>query len=68
VMVPFRVLVACAALAGVNAIANVANAQDASAWARDDHSALRLLAGSRTGSVLMGGIEVQLQQGWKTYW
>jgi DsbC/DsbD-like thiol-disulfide interchange protein len=46
----------------------VANAQDASAWARDDHSALRLLAGSRTGSVLMGGIEVQLQQGWKTYW
>lgn len=68
VMVPFRVLVACAALAGVNAIANVASAQDASAWARDDHSALRLLAGSRTGSVLMGGIEVQLQQGWKTYW
>lgn len=68
VMVPFRVLVACAALAGVDAIANVANAQDASAWVRDDHSALRLLAGSRTGSVLMGGIEVQLQQGWKTYW
>lgn len=68
VMVPFRVLVACAAFAGVNAIANVANAQDASAWVRDDHSALRLLAGSRTGSVLMGGIEVQLQQGWKTYW
>lgn len=68
VMVPFRVLIACAALAGVNAVANVAHAQDASPWVRDDHSALRLLAGSRTGSVLMGGIEVQLQQGWKTYW
>lgn len=68
VMVPFRVLMACAALAGVNAVANVAHAQDASPWVRDDHSALRLLAGSRTGSVLMGGIEVQLQQGWKTYW
>lgn len=68
VMVPFRVLMACAALAGVNAVANMAHAQDASPWVRDDHSALRLLAGSRTGSVLMGGIEVQLQQGWKTYW
>lgn len=43
-------------------------AQDASPWAKDIHSSLRLLAGSRTGAVLMGGIEIQLQAGWKTYW
>jgi DsbC/DsbD-like thiol-disulfide interchange protein len=43
-------------------------AQDASPWQRDSHSALRLLAGSRSGAVLLGGIAVQLQPGWKTYW
>lgn len=67
-MVPFRALMACIALAGVNAAATIAHAQDASAWVRDTHSAVRLLAGSRTGSVLIGGIEIQLQPGWKTYW
>jgi DsbC/DsbD-like thiol-disulfide interchange protein len=67
-MVPFRALIACVALAGVNAAATMAHAQDASGWVRDTHSALRLIAGSRSGSVLMGGIEIQLQQGWKTYW
>ena len=29
---------------------------------------MRLLAGSRSGSVLLGGIAVQLDPGWKTYW
>jgi DsbC/DsbD-like thiol-disulfide interchange protein len=43
-------------------------AQDASPWQRDGHSALRLLAGSRSGTVLLGGIALQLQPGWKTYW
>ena len=32
------------------------------------HSAVRLLAGSRSGAVLLGGIGFQLQPGWKTYW
>src|SRR6202040_2384682 len=32
------------------------------------HAALRLLAGSRSGSVLLGGIAIQLDPGWKTYW
>src|SRR5260370_23148381 len=45
-----------------------ARAQDASLWQRDMHSAVRLLAGSRSGAVLLGGIGFQLQPGWKTYW
>jgi DsbC/DsbD-like thiol-disulfide interchange protein len=45
-----------------------ARADDASAWQRDSHSAVRLLAGSRSGAVLLGGIAFDLQPGWKTYW
>ena len=45
-----------------------ARAQDASPWQQDTHSAVRLLAGSRSGAVLLGGIAFQLQPGWKTYW
>jgi DsbC/DsbD-like thiol-disulfide interchange protein len=45
-----------------------ARAEDASAWQRAAHSAVRLLAGSRSGPVLLGGIAVQLDPGWKTYW
>src|SRR6201995_4871831 len=43
-------------------------AGDASPWQKDSHSQLRLLAGSRSGTVLLGGIALQLQQGWHTYW
>lgn len=43
-------------------------ADDASAWQKDSHSAVRLLAGSRSGSTLLGGIAFQLAPGWKTYW
>jgi DsbC/DsbD-like thiol-disulfide interchange protein len=45
-------------------------AQDVSAWVRDNYSAVRLLAGARMGSdrVLIGGIEIKPQPGWKTYW
>jgi DsbC/DsbD-like thiol-disulfide interchange protein len=45
-----------------------AHAQDASPWQKAAHAAVRLLAGSRSGSVLLGGIAVQLDPGWKTYW
>src|ERR1700723_2345903 len=45
-----------------------ARAQDASPWQKASHAALRLLAGSRSGSVLLGGIAIQLDPGWKTYW
>jgi DsbC/DsbD-like thiol-disulfide interchange protein len=45
-----------------------AQAQDSSPWVKDGHSAVRLLAGSRSGAVLLGGIAIQLQPGWHTYW
>jgi DsbC/DsbD-like thiol-disulfide interchange protein len=45
-----------------------ARAQDASPWQKGTHSAVRLLAGSRSGPVLLGGVAVQLDPGWKTYW
>ena len=45
-----------------------ARAQDASPWQKGMHAAMRLLAGSRSGPVLLGGIAVQLDPGWKTYW
>jgi DsbC/DsbD-like thiol-disulfide interchange protein len=45
-----------------------ARGEDASAWQRAAHSAVRLLAGSRSGPVLLGGIALQLDPGWKTYW
>lgn len=61
-----------AALLGLVALASLlpidAHAQDASPWQKGAHAALRLLAGSRSGSVLLGGIAVQLDPGWKTYW
>lgn len=47
---------------------HVAHAQDASGWVTDTHSAVRLLAGSRSGAVLLGGIAFRLEPGWKTYW
>src|SRR6202142_3743039 len=45
-----------------------ARAQDASLWQNGSHAAVRLLAGSRSGPVLLGGIAIQLDPGWKTYW
>ncbi|HEY0330168.1 MAG TPA: protein-disulfide reductase DsbD domain-containing protein [Rhodopseudomonas sp.] len=66
-MVPFRrVLLAAAALAAC--LICEARAEDSSPWLSDSHSAVRLLAGSRSGSVLLGGIAIQLEPGWKTYW
>jgi len=59
-------LLALAALSSFSPIA--ARAQDASPWQKGMHAAVRLLAGSRSGPVLLGGIAVQLDPGWKTYW
>src|SRR5215217_7179647 len=66
VMVPTRAAVAATLLVG--AFAMEVRADDSSPWQRDTHSAVRLLAGSRSGGVLLGGIAFQLQPGWKTYW
>jgi DsbC/DsbD-like thiol-disulfide interchange protein len=69
VMVPMRAALSLAAAVFASSLfPSLALAQDASPWQRDGHSAVRLLAGSRSGAVLLGGIAFQLQPGWKTYW
>jgi len=68
VIVPMRAALGLAATLLASSLAIEARAQDASPWQRDGHSAVRLLAGSRSGAVLMGGIAFQLEPGWKTYW
>jgi DsbC/DsbD-like thiol-disulfide interchange protein len=69
VMVPIRAALGLAAAVFASSfLPSLAHAQDASPWQRDGHSAVRLLAGSRSGAVLLGGIAFQLQPGWKTYW
>src|SRR6476620_5408210 len=68
VIVPMRAALGIAAILSVACTAIEVRAEDSSPWQRDAHSAIRLLAGSRSGSVLLGGIAIQLQPGWKTYW
>ena len=68
VPVPLRAALGLAATVFASSLVIAARAQDASPWQRDGHSAVRLLAGSRSGAVLLGGIGFQLQPGWKTYW
>jgi DsbC/DsbD-like thiol-disulfide interchange protein len=66
VMVPLRAGFAAALVA--SSFMPQARAQDSSPWQKDSHSAVRLMAGSRSGAVLLGGIAIQLQPGWHTYW
>jgi DsbC/DsbD-like thiol-disulfide interchange protein len=67
-MVPNRATIGFAAILFASLTSLAARAEDASPWQRDGHSVVRLLAGSRSGAVLLGGIAFQLQEGWKTYW
>ena len=67
-MVPAPAALGVAAALVASLLSIEARAQDSSPWQRDEHSAVRLLAGSRSGAVLLGGIAFQLQSGWKTYW
>jgi DsbC/DsbD-like thiol-disulfide interchange protein len=67
-IVPRRAAFGVATTLLASLLATTARADDASPWQRDGHSAVRLLAGSRSGAVLLGGIAFQIQQGWKTYW
>ncbi len=67
-IVPLRAAIGVATILLASSLAFAAHADDASPWQRDGHSAVRLLAGSRSGAVLLGGIAFQLQPGWKTYW
>src|ERR1700704_6487567 len=67
VIVPMRAALGFAAILLLS-LTIEGRAEDSSPWQRDAHSAVRLLAGSRSGAVLLGGIAFQLQPGWKTYW
>jgi DsbC/DsbD-like thiol-disulfide interchange protein len=46
-----------------------ARADDSSLWSEDNHAAIRLIAGGvdKVGKP-RAGIEIKLDQGWKTYW
>src|ERR1700752_3062606 len=66
--VPLRATFGLAATLFTAWLAIEAKAEAASPWQRDAHSAVRLRAGSRSGGVLLGGIAIQLEPGWKTYW
>ena len=68
VIVPMRAVLGVAVTLFAACAAIGVRAEDSSPWQRDAHSAVRLLAGSRSGTVLLGGIAIQLQPGWKTYW
>jgi DsbC/DsbD-like thiol-disulfide interchange protein len=68
VIVPMRAVFGVATTLFAACAAIEVRAEDSSPWQRDAHSAVRLLAGSRSGTVLLGGIAIQLQPGWKTYW
>src|SRR3954454_11416483 len=68
VMVPLRAVLGATIILSAACAASGVRAEDASPWQRDAHSAVRLLAGSRSGAVLLGGVAIQLQQGWHTYW
>jgi DsbC/DsbD-like thiol-disulfide interchange protein len=66
--VPLHAVLGVTAALLTSVLAPDAMAQDASPWLHDSHSAVRLLAGSRSGTVLLGGVAFQLESGWKTYW
>lgn len=67
-IVPARAASGFALAAVASLFSFQARAQDASPWITDTYSSVRLIAGSRSGNVLLGGIGFQLQPGWKTYW
>lgn len=68
ITVPVRAASTIALAAIACALSMQARAQDTSPWIKDTYSSVRLIAGSRSGNVLLGGIGFQLEPGWKTYW
>lgn len=67
-IVPLTRYAALITIVAFGALPTAAMAQDASPWIVDGHASVRLLAGSRNGPVLLGGIDLKLDHGWKTYW
>jgi DsbC/DsbD-like thiol-disulfide interchange protein len=66
--VPLRCALMTIALVCGNVAVTSARAQSASPWVDDTHSSVRLLAGPRSGNEVLGGIDLTLAEGWKTYW
>ncbi len=66
--IPARFLFSLAGTLLVAVASQDARAEDSSPWIRDQHSAVRLIAGSRSGNAFLGGIAFEIQPGWKTYW
>src|SRR5437763_1821157 len=67
VIVPMRAALGFAATVFSSFVTIEVRAEDASPWQRDGHYAVRLLAGSRSGAMLLGGIALQLDPDRKTY-
>jgi DsbC/DsbD-like thiol-disulfide interchange protein len=67
---PATLTIVTAAMVGIAGLP--ARAQDASPWQKEAHASARLLAGtalkSGDATVLRAGIEIRLDNGWKTYW
>lgn len=64
---------ACLALVGtvIGTLTSPSHAAEASAWDRQPHASVRLIAGAAPGdtdNMLRAGVEIQLEPGWKTYW
>ncbi|MGE0564011.1 MAG: protein-disulfide reductase DsbD domain-containing protein [Pseudolabrys sp.] len=66
----FLAFVAVGAMLATGGASTRALAADASSWAQDLHSAVRLIAGSGTTDAgqLRAGVEIKMKPGWKTYW
>lgn len=66
-----RLTIASLALACMCAMP-AAQAQEASAWAKDTHAAARLIGGAAQNTDrapwLRAGVEIRLDPGWKTFW
>lgn len=71
-MTAVRLTTVAALLIGVGAVSAVAQAQNASGWDTQPHTAARLIAGatSKTSKppILLAGVEIKLDPGWHTYW
>src|ERR1700754_4067048 len=52
----------------ISTLAVPATAEDASRWDGDARSAIRLIAGSRSGGVVRAGVQIRIKPGWHTYW
>src|SRR3979490_1227337 len=68
VIVPMRAALGLAVTLSLACMAIEVRAEDSSPWPRAALSAVPLGGGSRSGGVLLGGIAIQLQPGWHTYW